>query len=249
MSSVVGINFTEKDVCPHPITALMEKMSLRSQQVSPEAVSEVPASSCGAFPPHSKQRHDINLALLEHINVCKADRSTTSFYYIVNSEWWISWRRFVSEGGKMPGPITCQHDTNIPPGVPKNAKISFAGHVNEETPLGDFDYVALPPVAWKALSAWFGATVPLIYKGYFNQPSIDGRLGNELIESNLMIDRTTSYLPTDIAGTEVATGSAAAVSSAPTVDVCFTCGTPSSNRCARCTRVHYCSAVCQKSHW
>lgn len=210
-----------------------------------EAPLALPVSGNCTSPPHSKQLGDVESSLQEHYSAWRSAVSS-AVYYLVDCEWWISWLRFASDGADPPGPVRSDRVTTAgssPPALRGDARVEYPCDCGDFTLLDRADCVALPLVAWKALSAWFGSGTPLIYKGSFVRAAAgDGA------PSILVVDRAAAC-PADAAEPARSGAIPSPAAAAQLVEPCFTCGTPSSNRCARCTRVHYCSASCQKIHW
>jgi ubiquitin C-terminal hydrolase len=227
-------------------------------------------------PPGNKQLEDVGRSLQAHSAKTQASASP-AFYFLVNSHWWQSWVAFTGGDGPLPSPIDntsiCSLNVSTgPPEVLANLSVAYAsvegvGNGNgsdSAAASANADCYALPLVTWKAVSSWFGAAPPLIYKGSFTLTQNGAGAGAATGRSyRLEINRSISYLPADVeivspsasaipagaSGVLDATGASGAEAEACPAEACFTCGIPSQNRCGRCSKVHYCSSTCQKSHW
>ena len=270
---VIPLDFTEtsRSAVQHPAVAFVEahKCSEDAANTDIENSSVTKAIVC---PSQKKQLDDISLSLQDHMT--NLDSPDPSVYFIVKGTWWKEWILYANQiVNEIPNPINNEDvikdlfkDSPDPSkcafSLKDDVKIEFA----DVTGYNPANCIALPYVTWMALSSWFGGGPPIIYRGLLRSR------GNKVV---LDVIRSRSFAAVDVdlqTGKILVLGVPAAPAgdkplaedglpstgaqpgptanhSTGTTGHCFVCGDVSKSRCSRCSKVFYCSSLCQKAHW
>lgn len=206
----------------------------------------------------------------------RSEGSRTVSLYLIPSSWWNRWLSYTEGKRDFPGPI--ENDTIAgqvqdtggddndddealgPLFFPSGSSIEVA-YASTQHRAPKEGCCAVPEVVWAAMKSWFGGgpklrclcSVSITSEGV----KIQILRGMEQDVINVLV-RQTVAMRIDEGGNvqdrvTLSSRSMDSVDSAGggvlSKDSCFVCGGPSSNRCARCCKIYYCSRACQLAHW